>query len=273
MALADEESAVYAMATYGGSDCDSALGNPGNLIYSLSMGDRWVDAIDAWGTFEINQALENSTPEGEDFEDSSLDANGTDDQTSPNHEGVDTHDVVYVISHGTHTCSSPVYESVFAFPDSDATLSDDCSPSTDEDMYLGDTDLNMFYTTGCGSSHYCVWDNDGYDLMDSGSFALWAGFHGINTDGPGIPGAVTDFVSGTRIAGAGSHWISEMNHIRLFANDDDCATVVVWGANSTYTDNYYLNAGIEDFSVSVGSHSMNAIYYVDGCDPDDGVEL
>ena len=274
-ALADEESIVHAMEVYDGADCDNELGNPGNLIYSIEMGAAWKNEITTWGTFEVNSSLPNSDPEGEDMEDPQLDvADGTDDQTVPM-EGIDSHDVAYVISHGNHTCDDQAlrYETVFGYADTDGTITDDCRPQTDEDIFFGDTDLNIFYSASCSSSHYCVWEADGYDGLDSGNFALWAGFHGINTDGPFIDLAVTDFVSGSRTSGAGSNWIAEMNNIRIGVNDDDCATVVVWGSSTTNTDNFYNNAGIEDFAVSVGTHTMNAIYYIDGCDSFDGAEL
>lgn len=259
---------MYALNVYNGSTCDDELGNPNNLIYADNMGEHWYDEIDSWGSFEANVVLADSYPEGEDLMDADRDGDGTDDSYA---EGIDTYDVAYVISHGRSTCGgSNIIE--FAFPDTDASLSE-CWPTVNEDIEFGDGDLDIFYSAACNSAQHCVWENGGFADLDVGNFNLWGGFHGINTDGPGIPGNVTDFVSSSRWSGAGQHWLVEMTQIRSGSDNDDCATAIVWASGGSNADNYYLNAGIEDYAISTGSHTTRTYYSVGGCDPEDGFEL
>jgi len=264
-AMATKEAGVYQQQHYNGSTCDATDGYPGNLIYAGDMADNWHDEIDAWSSFDANLVLYDEYPEGEDLEDSDVSTYGTDFQTG---EGVEYFDVAYVIAHGSYSCGSPYYVEL-GFTD---TVHTDCRPRT-SGMQFGDGDLDIFYTSACNSAQHCVFTNGGFGGLDAGNFNLWGGFHGINTDGPGIPGSVTDFVSGTRYSGAGSHWLAEMNHIRLGSDNDDCAIAIVEADNGTDADNYYDNAGIDDYAISTGSHTHRYYYSISGCDPDDGDAL
>ena len=266
------ECVTWAMTTYSGNDCFSTLGSPAALLYSDSMTDYWTDEVATW-SFDTNLRVTTETAvEGEDMGDADFIGWGTDTQTT---DGIDTFDLAYVVSHGGDRSCSTSGLSFFGLADSDATpLSQTCVPDVQQDTEWGDTALNQFFTAACSSVQECVWDDDGYDTMNSDDFQLYGGYHGINTDGPFIGSEINDYVNGARSVDVGSDWISIFTEIRVLSDDDDCPGVIIFAQTSTQANNYFNDAGLDDYySESTGDHSKRFWFFTDGCDPDEGTSL
>ncbi len=180
-----------------------------------------------------------------------------------------------MVSHGGYSSCSTSGLSFLGMPDSDTSpFSQTCWPDIDQNTEWGDTDLNQFFTSACSSVQECVWDDGGYDFMNSDDFQLYGGYHGINTDGPFIGSLVNDYVNAARYADVGSDWVSIFTAIRVGTNDDDCPGVIIFAETETQANNYYNDAGLDDYySQSTGDHSNRYWFFTDGCDPDDGTSL
>jgi hypothetical protein len=267
------ESVTWAQIDWDGGVCDSTLGAPADLIYASSMTDYWFDEVATW-SFTTNNRLLNGSVEGEDLGDVTNVAWGTDTQTT---DGIDLYDIAYVVSHGGQDCATSTtggWSFVGAVDSATTPLSSTCAPVIQDDTQFGDTDLNQYFTGACNSVQTCVWDDNHYDALNAEDFHLYAGFHGINTDGPFIGSAVASYVGGARTVDVGSDWVAAFTNVRVLANDDDCAVVIVYADNSTQANSYFNNAGLDDYySVSTGSQSSQFRFFTSGCDPEDGFAL
>jgi hypothetical protein len=278
-AFAFEELQTYGVGNFDGTgECSAGS----DLSFTVTQADAFRDIVAAWGTWDgTTSQVGNLSVDGHDFADASLDspAWGEDSVTD---EGIDDADVAYLSSHGTFDCSGGAGESfsVMVMGDGNDNSGEECWLETDsdpsasqtQDILVGNTDTEIIYFDTCSSAQKCVFDNDGYDPVNGAELIMWAGYHGVSFDSSAQVTALENYVSNSRVSGVGDNWLDYRWVNSIFADSDQCPTVIIWGSSSTNRDDMYNNGGVEDW-IDTGAHTGMGFYFITNCDPADGNQL
>ena len=181
--------------------------------------------------------------------------------------GVDSADVAFIHTHGGHYRSGSVNQSWLVMGDTDHG----CYAYTDQQLKLGNTDLNVAVVKACQSGDYGVWQHGGYDAMvaNSGEFTVWNAFHGNSSCDSDTVDYVGDYSSESTSDGVGENWLDEAYDSW---GDDDCPVSIVYGSDSSARSHMYHWGGWLDLE-DTGSKAYSTYFYVLGCYPDGGTEL
>ncbi|MBN2715305.1 MAG: hypothetical protein JXX14_05585 [Deltaproteobacteria bacterium] len=236
-----------------------------DLSYGESAQNYLASKLTSWGYDYIGKP-DNMGVEFHEWADKDKDSKGRDHE-SP--YGVDSADVAMYYGHGSRSCSSDTSTIYMGLN----VTGEECGLSYGRDggeVHWGDTDLNVVLLEACQTVHKCVFDGGGYNSgMRSGNMSLMLGYHGISYEGYWPIKHFENFVDETKTEDLGSEWVDEMTD--LMWGDDECATAVAWGSDSSQTSTIYHHSGwIDWFTPGYGTMTF---FYWDGCDPDDGEEL
>jgi hypothetical protein len=232
--------------------------------YSGDVADSWDSQFSSWTSL----ALWDSSELWYDLAVDDEDWIGVDDDVDP--YGVDHADVGLYVGHGHHSCTG-VENSLILMGDDEHG---DCSMhTTDMEFGVNGGDLDIVVLNACETAHKCVWAAGGYSAMadTNGSFRMLLGFHGVSYLNGFSGGDMSTFTSQSRTTGIGENWIDTWYDWWIGDNNDRCPTGVIWGESSSVRDSYWNNGGWSDRRSTIATNS--SFYYIDGCDPDNGVEL
>lgn len=178
--------------------------------------------------------------------------------------GVDSPDVVYIHTHGSHTAD---YSSIVM---GSATYG--CTVRTDTNMLLGNGDMEVAIVKACQSGDRDTWLNGGYDAMISynGVFSTWNAFHGSSSCGSFVADYVSDYAEDAVYDGLGELWLEYAYDDNGHDNNDDCPTSLVFGAVNKEAQ--YRYGGFLDRK-STGTKSAAAMWWISGCNPYKGYLL
>jgi hypothetical protein len=142
-------------------------------------------------------------------------------------------------------------------------------------IYFGNTnadgagDMNIFVTTACNSLTPCVRKYGGYNDMDYGDFHTYLGQYGTHTYETGEKAAFENFLMDAIDDHVGSEWLTHQHYEAKDVDDAyTCPMVLIWGSSSSNCDYMYNYGGFTDFK-DTGTHTINKMYWVGGCDPDE----
>jgi hypothetical protein len=194
------------------------------------------------------------------------------DHSYPN--GTDWADALFVMSHGTHSCSASPYWSRIVMGDDNGE--ETCRVYQTSEIFWGNggsnEDANAVLFFVCGSVQLCVWEAYGYHSMRAGAqFNVLNGWHGTAMWSWWGLEDFEDYMDAVEFNGIGDDWVEELTTLWIWPYDDDCATAVTWGSSEADMDDNYYYSGFKDFH-STGS-GYSAFYYIEGCDPASGEEL
>jgi hypothetical protein len=264
----------YAVEDYRQTGACCADSSCTNLNQTIDQATAFDDIFDTWqtnGWWTSSTVYTDLTVDPEDWTDGARDTWGNDAGSG----GVDYADVGYFSGHGGHDCSSPGLGYSWVTMGENHT-GQDCRPESDDSSndanWLFDDDLEIVILDSCEGMQKCVWNRDGYDNTDGSSLRMIAGFHGTSYDLAGQVGALEDYANNSRLSGAGDNWLEYRAIWWPLPDLDQCPTALVWGSSQTYTDDFYNNGGLDDWTY-VGSHTMNTYYYLTNCDPGEGDQL
>lgn len=264
-AMADDEGVAYTMGNFSGYD-DACGGS--NFTWHAATTNHLITAMSATWSFDRVSSFSHQGVNQIDMADVNEDPHGV-DHVSPN--GLDTFDVAMLYSHGSSTCSSSNYSSGFKMGnsagDNECTLTLGANYSLN-DMWMGDTDLNIMIIDTCQSLQKCVWDHSGYYANGNELNAI-LGFHGNSKDSSAHTSHFQSYVTSSGTSGLGDNWVDEMTDTSLAADNEECAIAITYGATSADRNYIYNNAGLNDWK-TVTSQSSSAYYYISGCDPKSG---
>ncbi len=277
--------ALDEVISFGVDEHDSTCSGNDDLDFAIAQAGAFDDVFDGWitsGYWDESIQRGDASVDEEDFTDSTQYSApwGADDVDNV---GSDYADVAYLSTHGVSECESGHWSRVVMGQD---TVSSDgrCrtytnthtnnTPSTREMEYGNQTngDAEVLILDACQSVHKCVWENAGYNGMDGTNFEALIGFHGDSFDRSDQVAAVEDYASTSRTSGLGDHWLDERVVWNIFANLDQCPTVVIWGSSSANRDDLFDNGGLDD-RFDAGSNTANTFYFLNNCDPDNGEVL
>jgi hypothetical protein len=241
--------------------CDASLEDLPNAVVNA---DGFMDGLVAIGYDQTPQEWTGGQVLGQAWNDAHA-------QSRTEEQGTDWADAIFVESHGLHVCSSTAgYYSRFKTGNVDYGP---CIIRSDQHMQFGEgganEEANVLIQYTCESAHLCVWEHGGYNGLQGGSFQMLAGFHGKGYD---YDADMYDYVTDTATDDIGGHWRNVMYIEDVYPNIDQCPTAIVFGSSASNRDNFFLNAGWNDFTATGGTTS-STFYYLCECDPDDGVPL
>jgi hypothetical protein len=259
----------------GANECGSTDPVDGSVTADLSFCDDWVDVMeDSFDAEGWNQTENrtNTEVDGRDWTDASLETWGQDD-VDP--FGTDFAEVTMLCSHGG---SAANVNSFFLMGDDDA--GEDCTPETDDNILFGDTaggDLEVAILGTCESAQFSVWDTTGYfDVLDSdGSFNTWLGFHGVSYDSNNDTNRFEDYVTDSFANGLGDNFLDELHRNPIGADNSQCPVAIVFCELEADCDTQFDFGGFDDRHkvASTDAKVLSKIFFIGGCDPDDGIEL
>jgi hypothetical protein len=259
---------VYGIAQFGGSGQCGSSGMTHTVHTSTASAFRGTfDLLSLLGLWNTAHTRNNSSARGSYFTDASKAGScacSANDLAAD--AGVDDADVIYVHTHGGHS-TSPAYSSL-----SMGNSSYDCSVRTDQNMLLGNGDLDIAVIKACQSADYDTWANGGYRQQITNStsgFTMWNGFHGDSSCGSHVTSYVSDYSSSSISNGAGENWLDEAYDT---SGDDDCPVSIVMGSSSSARRNMYEYGGWLDRK-NTGNKTGSTIFYIAGCNPDNGRTL
>jgi hypothetical protein len=215
--------------------------------------------------------------DGRDFVDPGLETWGAD---STAEYGTDWADVMFFSGHSGGSCTSGA-QRAWLTPGDDG---EGCSmylahvTSGSRMMKFGGTtsgsDADVFITFGCATTYYCVFTAGGYSgLSDTtGQFNMLNGFHGDVAEVSGYQADLGSYSTSVVSNDLGDAWLDWMYDPNANGTEDNCPSSIVYGANTSETDDYYANAGFFDFHDN-GSRTLHNFYKICGCDPHNGAAL
>jgi hypothetical protein len=265
-ASALKEATLYYVNTHSSSSggCSGS-----NFSWGDDTVDYLADKLDGWGWDRVYEHS-NQWLDFRDVADVDEDSGGND---SADPAGVDSADLGMVYSHGgVSGCDEDAAYSYMKMGDA-AT---ECKVrygalSSQNDVWWGDTDLNIMIIDTCKSLQKCAFDDQAYFVASNNMGAL-LGFHGISYDSRNHTNNFEDFVDDSRYNGLGDNWVDEMTYRWIGWNNDECGTAVTFGATESDCDFVYQWGGLEDWK-SISSHAHARFYYIEGCNPDGGNKL
>ena len=276
-AYALDEVHTYGIANFGGTNqCGSSGMTHTVHTATASAFQSPFGFLKTLGLWDEISSRNNSLARGSYFTDSSKSATCTcsgvcscvgDDMADDS--GADDADVIYVHTHGGHNPKSPAYSSL-----SMGNASYDCSVRTDQNMQFGASggDLDIAIIKACQSGDYDVWLNGGYRQQittSSSSLTVWNAFHGDSSCGNHVTDYVADYSWSSIFNGVGENWLDEAYDS---SGADDCPVSIVFGGSSSARVNMYEYGGFADRK-NTGSKTGSTIFYIAGCDPDNGRTL
>lgn len=258
--LYTKDAALYGVENYAACGQD-------NTTYPKDYALRVEQKLFYIGYQQIGRS-EDGNVEAKDFVDASIQPWGADHLSWG---GADWGDVTFFSGHSGHVCSGGVYRSELIMGSSDNW----CVVDTRGDMLYADggnnnEELNVLILLSCESSQLCVWQNDGYPHR--ADFNIINGFHGVAFDSSANIDRVGNYVVSAQTHGLGDDWVDMLTDFN-WLSDDQCATSMVWGLDTTYTDSQYLWGGFNNFHYTGNWHPVTRYYYICGCDPRNGPAL
>lgn len=218
----------------------------------------------------------NQGVDGADFTDASQDPVGAD---SVDPGGTDYADVIFYSGHGSWDPSGNYSYVVMG----DSNTGESCTPRIADDsavwrhMEFGNggagEEADAFVLYSCSSSQHEVWLAGGYNLLShsAGQFNILNGFHGIVWEITGYQTDLQNYATDARYNNIGDAWIDRMYASNVNGSADNCPMPILWGANRTETDDFYINAGWLDFhNTGARSGVIPRGLWICGCDPNDG---
>ena len=85
-----------------------------------------------------------------------------------------------------------------------------------------------------------------------------------------VKGYLDDYVQSSKWDGVGENWLDEAYDWGLIY--DDCPVSIVFGSTKAARVSMYANGGWKDRKAT-GSKTGSTIFYVRGCNPDNGIKL
>lgn len=264
----------------GANECGSQDPDDGSVTADLSYCDDWADVMeDAFDAEGWNQT-ENRTNAAVDPRDwSDLDKiSWGADEADPT--GSDFAEVAMLCSHGGSTVdnANSIWKSFFLMGDDDSPES--CTPNTEDHMLFGDVnggDAEIAILGTCESAQWGVWNNTGYfDVRErDGSFNTWLGFHGVSYDSNKDTNRFEDFVTDSFANGLGDNFLDELHRNPVGADNEQCPVAIVFCELEADCDTQFEWGGFDDRHkvASTDRKSISKIFYIDGCDPSDGIAL
>lgn len=212
--------------------------------------------------------------DGRDFTDATQFSWGTD---SNDDAGTDFADVIFYSGHGSYNSASQYTYVVMGDNNSGETCSpriaDDTAASRHMEFGNGgsgeEADALVFFA--CNTAQYEAWMAGSYHQLSAagGQFNILNGFHGIVWEVSGYQTDLKNYAADAINNGIGDAWLDRMYDPRSGANTSNCPISIGWGADSSQTGDYYMNAGWADFHDN-GARGWSHMYYICGCDPDSG---
>lgn len=200
--------------------------------------------------------------------------NSLDAQDTQLNLGVDDADVMFIHTHGGHSTSAPARSWL-----SMGSNADNCSAVTTSHMSFGNVTsvgtgkLDIAVVKACQSGDYEVWKSGGYRTAlttTNSNFTMWNAFHGDSSCGNFVKDYLEDYVQGSKWDGVGENWVDEAYDWGLIY--DDCPVSIVFGSSKSARTSMYANGGWKDRKAT-GSKTGSTIFYVRGCNPDNGIKL
>lgn len=278
-ALADQEVVTFAVGDYkqtnGAGYCCSTCGelaNPSSDATAFLDGGAFSTLYDQVASYA------NTGVDGRDFTDATQYAWG-DDDIDPS--GIDYADVIFFSGHAGWSSVTDTSHLVMG----DDNVGESCTPTLGDDdsgsrhMELGnggtgeEADIMVLYA--CNNPQYEVWQLNGYNATShsSGQFNMINGFHGDVWEVSGYQDDLEGYATDAKWNAIGDAWIDRMYDPRNAGADDNCPLTLAYGANQSETDDFYVNAGWNDFHDTGSRSGAPRLYYLCGCDPVDGGAL
>jgi hypothetical protein len=266
-ARAENEFVAHSAEAYGSSGFCSAdaLTNASEDAFYIDNGIAGYDQVDYW-TDLYN--------DGRDFTDPAQFAWGVDNDDP---YGTDFADVIFFSGHSGASCTGT--PRVWITPGDNA---DGCTiyvahatAASRHATFGGATagsDADAFVTFGCNTTQYCAFTGAAYDGMSQGQFNIVNGFHGDVAEVSGYQSDLSSYSNAAEFNDIGEAWLDWMYDPDVGGGADNCPSSIVFGANSSETDDFYANAGWFDFHDN-GARTTNNFYRLCGCDPIDGPAL
>ena len=262
-----DETQVYGIANFGGA------GQCGAMSQTHSVHTATAAAFAApftlmkvAGLWDESYTRNNGSARSTYFTDASKKSSG--DDLALNY-GADDPDVIYVHTHGGHDTTGVGNSSLLM-----GTSSYECTPRTDKNMLWGNNggDLDIAVIKACESGDYDVWREGGYRQQfttSNSSLRMWNAFHGDSSCGSHVTSYVSSYSWASFYDGAGENWIDAAYDDNSGANSDDCPVSIVMGSSFANREAMFEHGGWLDRK-DTGAKTGSTIWYMGGCDPDNG---
>lgn len=263
--LAISEASIYYVDDH---SSDAACGGS-NFQWGDKTAGYLADKLRTWNWDRVYEKG-NLWVDFRDFADVDENSDGND---AADPAGIDSADLGFIYTHGSSGgCDTDKAYSRISMGDGDTTCKVQYGNQYGgNDVQWGDTDLNIMILDACRTLQKCVFNDGGYFVAENNLGAL-LGFHGVSFDRRSHTNRFEDFVDASRYDGLGDNWVDEMNAFVIGGNNDECGTVVTFGADSDDADYTFQWGGIEDWKTVTG-HGTSCYYYISGCDPKSGDPL
>lgn len=268
------ETQVYGIAKFDGAlQCSNGSSHSVHTTTAAAFAEPFLDR-QADGLWDTTHTRNNTSARGSYWTDATKAARcECTAQDMNTNAGVDEADVVYVHTHGGHSVS-PAFSNL-----SMGRSSYDCEVRTDDNMLFGNPagsgDLEIAVIKACQSGDYETWANGGYfQFVTSDSrFSIWNAFHGDSSCGSHVTSYVGDYAASSFSNGVGENWIDEAYAGAFWWwEDDDCPVSIVTGSTWDNRELMYEYGGFRDRK-NTGTKNGSTIYYIVGCNPDNGSAL
>jgi len=268
------ETQVYGIAKFGGSSrCGSS--NQTHNVHTdtaAAFADKF-QSLKADGRWDSITTMNNTAARGSYFTDASKSwcfctACSCEADDSNSGQGADAADVIYVHTHGGHSTSGAGFSSLLM---GNSTYA--CNVQTDSTMLWND-DLQIAVIKACQSGDLDVFRDGGYFSMvpTDSTFTMWNAFHGDSSCGNHVTNYVGDYADESVSNGVGENWIDRAYAWHAGSNNDDCPTSTVFGSSSSGREGMFERGGWRDRR-DTGKKSAATMWFVSGCNPDNGSKL
>lgn len=266
---------TYGVANFGGTgQCGSSGMTHSVHTQTAAAFANYFVGLKSAGQWDSVSSLVNMSVRTDLWTDRSK-VNSIDAQDTQANAGADSADVLFVHTHGGHSVANN--HSWLAMGNN----ADNCDAVTNWHMSFGNTtsvgtgQLDIAVVKACQSGDYEVWKKGGYRTAlinnnTNSSFTMWNAFHGDSSCGNFVKSYVKDYASSSKNDGVGENWIDEAYDWGLI--EDDCPVSIVFGASKSLRRNMYEYGGWRDRK-NTGSKTGSTIFYVSGCNPDNGMKL
>lgn len=267
-----QETHAYGVANFGGAgQCGTSDMTHSVHTATASVVANYFTALKSAGQWSDVQLLTNMSVRTDLWTDRTK-VNTSDAQDTQLNAGVDDADVLFLHTHGGHDFSPA--RSYFAM----GTSADNCNAITNAHMSFGNVTsvgtgkLDIAVVKACQSGDYDVWKAGGYWTLVStnSTFTMWNAFHGDSSCGNFVKSYVDDYLHESKNDGVGENWLDEAYDWGLFA--DDCPVSIVFGSSKSARHTMYSYGGWRDRK-NTGQKTGSTIFFVKGCNPDNGSKL
>jgi hypothetical protein len=200
-----------------------------------------------------------------------------DDDIDPS--GSDFADVLFFSGHSGGSCTSPARTWITPGDVADGcTIYASHTTSSSRHVTFGGTttgsELEAFVTFGCATTLYCAFTAGAYAGMSasSGQYNILNGFHGDVAEVSGYQSDLREYSNDAPNDAIGDAWLDWMYDSDVGGGADNCPSSILWGANSTETDDFFSFSGWFDLHNN-GARSTTRFYKLCGCDPINGAAL